>query len=85
MRRTRSVRDFFVAGRDLGILVTGVAIFSSTMSGFGFVGGPGLVYRLGMSSVWIIMTTAVSYAIADFMVAKRLRVLAGVFDTVSLP
>ncbi len=85
MRRTRSVRDFFVAGRDLGILVTGVAIFSSTMSGFGFVGGPGLVYRLGMSSVWIIMTTAVSYAIADFMVSKRLRILAGVFDTISLP
>jgi len=85
MRRTKSVRDFFVAGRDLGVLVTGVAIFSSTMSGFGFVGGPGLVYRMGMSSIWIILTTAISYAIADFAVAKRLRVLAGVFDTISLP
>ena len=56
MRRTHSVRDFFMAGRDLGIMVTGVAIFSSTMSGFGFVGGPGLVYSMGMSSVWIVIT-----------------------------
>ena len=46
LRRTKSPRDFFMAGRDLGILVTGLAVFSSTMSGFGFVGGPGLVYRI---------------------------------------
>ena len=48
LRRTRTTRDFFMAGRDLGIVVTGIAVFSSTMSGFGFVGGPGLVYRMGM-------------------------------------
>ncbi len=85
LRRTRSVRDFFMAGRDLGIIVTGVAIFSSTMSGFGFVGGPGLVYSMGMSSVWIVLTAAVGYAISDFLVGKRLRLFAGLFDTVSLP
>lgn len=85
MRRTRSVRDFFMAGRDLGVMVTGIAIFSSTMSGFGFVGGPGLVYSMGMSSVWIVLTAAVGYAISDFLVGKRLRLFAGMFDTVSLP
>ena len=46
MRRTKSTSDYFMAGRSLGIVVTGVAVFSSMMSGFGFVGGPGLVYRL---------------------------------------
>ncbi len=85
MRRTRSVRDFFMAGRDLGIMVTGVAIFSSTMSGFGFVGGPGLVYSLGMSSVWIVITAGFSAAISDFLSGKRLRLIAGAYDTVSLP
>ena len=43
MRRTESTRDFFMAGRNIDIAVTGLAIFSSTMSGFGFVGGPGLL------------------------------------------
>ena len=85
MRRTRSTKDFFMAGRELGILVTAVAIFSSTMSGFGFVGGPGLVYSLGMSSIWIVITVTTSYAVADFLLGKRLRLMAGLFDSVSLP
>jgi SSS family transporter len=85
MRRTRSTRDFFMAGRNLGIVVTGVAMFSSLMSGFGFVGGPGLVYSMGMSSIWIVITTAIGFAINDFLVTKRLRLIAGLRDTVSLP
>ena len=85
LRRTKSTRDFFMAGRNLGTLVTGVALFSSMMSGFGFVGGPGLVYLMGMSSVWMIATVTVGWAVTDFLVAKRLRVFAGFFDTISLP
>ena len=85
LRRTKSSRDFFMAGRNLGMLVTGVALFSSMMSGFGFVGGPGLVYLMGMSTVWMITTIAIGWAVTDFLVAKRLRVFAGVFDTISLP
>ncbi len=85
MRRTHSPRDFFVAGRDLGILVSGVAMFSSLLSGFGFVGGPGLVYRLGMSSVWLVMTSATGFVLTFALLAKRLRLIAEVKDTVSLP
>ncbi|MEM9723513.1 MAG: sodium/proline symporter, partial [Bacteroidota bacterium] len=47
LRRTKSAHDFFMAGRDLGIMVTAFAVFSSILSGFGFVGGPGLVYKMG--------------------------------------
>ena len=85
LRRTRSTRDFFVAGRNLGVLVTGLAIFSSTLSGFGFVGGPGLVYSTGMSSIWMVIVSSIGYAIAFFLVAKRLRLIAELRDTVSLP
>jgi len=85
LRRTHSSRDFFMAGRHLGFLVTGIAIFSSSMSGFGFVGGPGLVYALGISSLWIMLPISLSPAISDFLLGKRLRLFAGYFDTVSLP
>jgi Na+/proline symporter len=85
MRRTKSTKDFFMAGRDIGILVTGIAIFSSAMSGFGFVGGPGLVFRLGMSSVWMIMAGVSGYAIVHYLMGKRLRLFAGLFDSISLP
>ena len=85
LRRTRSTRDFFMAGRDLGILVTGLAVFSSTMSGFGFVGGPGLIYRMGLSSSWMIVTTVIGFSITFFLLAKRLRLLAELRDCISLP
>jgi SSS family transporter len=85
MTRTKSTRDFFMAGRHLGIIVTSVAVFSSTMSGFGFVGGPGLVYRMGISSLWMVVCTSIGYSLTFFLLAKRLRLFAELRDSVSLP
>lgn len=85
MRRTHSTRDFFMAARKLGTLVTAVAVFSSTMSGFGFVGGPGLVYRMGVSSFWIVTSTAIGYSICFFLLGRRLRDIAVKHDAISLP
>ena len=69
LRRIHDRRDFFVAGRNLGFVVTGMAMFSSTLSGFGFVGGPGLIYAMGASSVWIIVTTPPGMAISTWLLA----------------
>ncbi len=85
LRRTRTTRDFFVAGRRLGVLVTAFAVFSSTMSGFGFVGGPGLVYSMGTSSLWILASTVLGPAIVLALVARRIRLLAELRECVSLP
>ena len=85
LRRTTSTRDFFMAGRDLGIFVTGLAVFSSTMSGFGFVGGPGLVYRMGMSSSWMTVTSVLGFCVTFYLLGKRLRMIAELRDTISLP
>ena len=85
IRRTKSTHDFFMAGRHLGILVTGVAVFSSTMSGFGFVGGPGLVYQMGVSSFWMVVSSSIGISISFFLLAKRLRLFAELRDTISLP
>ncbi|NKB89665.1 MAG: hypothetical protein GKS06_15720 [Acidobacteria bacterium] len=85
MRRTRNTRDFFVAGRQIGFAVAGLAMFSSTLSGFGFVGGPGLIYAMGLSSIWIIITTPTGMAVSTWLLAKRLRLMAEVRDIVSLP
>ncbi len=85
LRRTKSTRDFFMAGRDLGIFVTGLAVFSSTMSGFGFVGGPGLIYRMGMSSSWMTLTSVLGFCVTFYLLGKRLRMIAELRDTISLP
>lgn len=85
LRRTRSTRDFFMAGRDLGIVVTGLAVFSSTLSGFGFVGGPGLVYRMGISSLWMVVCSTIGFVLAFYLLAKRLRLFAELRESISLP
>lgn len=85
LKRTKSTRDFFMAGRDLGIFVTALAVFSSTLSGFGFVGGPGLVYRMGVSSIWMVVCSSIGYCISFYLLGKRIRLFAQVRETVSLP
>jgi Na+/proline symporter len=85
IKRTKSTRDFFMAGRNLGVMVTAFAIFSTTLSGFGFVGGPGLVYQMGMSSVWIFVCVIMGFNLSFFLLAKRLRLLAELGDCISLP
>ena len=85
MKRTQSSSDFFIAGRGLGPIVVALALFSSTLSGFGFVGGPGLVYSIGVSSFWMVVISSTGYAIGFFLVAKRIRMIAELRDCLSLP
>lgn len=85
MRRTKSAGDFFVAGRGLGPWVVSLAVFSSTLSGFGFVGGPGLVYATGLSSIWMAVCSALGFATGYYLIAKRIRMIAEVRNSMSLP
>ncbi|MCG8461867.1 MAG: hypothetical protein MI919_36755, partial [Holophagales bacterium] len=85
LRRTRSTQDFFMAGRDLGVFLTSFAIFSSILSGFGFVGGPGLVYLLGTSSLWMVVAAGIGMVISFALVHKRIRLFAEVRNCMSLP
>jgi sodium/proline symporter len=85
LRRTHNPADFFVAGRSLGPLVMMVAAMSSIMSGFGFVGGPGLVYHSGASSLWMTFAATIGFALSWVLLGKRLRLLAETRPILTLP
>ncbi len=85
LKRTKSTHDFFMAGKTLGIWVTAFAVFSTTLSGFGFVGGPGLVYSMGMSSFWMVVVAIMGFNISFSLLGKRLRLFADLGDFNSLP
>ena len=85
MRKTKTAADFFVAGRQLGLVVTVIAGVSSIMSGFGFVGGPGLVFESGVSSLHMCLVGGFSGAFAWLIVGKRMRLLAEVETVLTLP
>lgn len=84
-RRTRSIADYLVAGRDVGLLVTGLATMSAAFSGFVFIGGPGLTYRMGMASLFICLPVGFTAGLLCWTVAKRLRLLAEVRDVMTVP
>ena len=85
MRRTKSAADFYLAGKSVGPVVVVLATISSIMSGFGFVGGPGLVYESGASSFWMVLVSSFSFALLFMATGKRLRLLVEVRDIITLP
>ncbi|MES1244048.1 MAG: hypothetical protein ABUT39_20765 [Acidobacteriota bacterium] len=85
LRRTRSSRDFWIAGQGLGVVVTGIATMAAAFSGFVFVGGPGLTYRIGLSSLFINASIGFTAALLGWSLAKRLRLLAEVGDVYTVP
>lgn len=74
-RRTHSAADYFAAGKGVGIVTLAVAAMASTLSGFAFIGGPGLVYSVGIGAVFIVLSAAVTNTMGAWVLAKRLRLL----------
>ncbi|WP_353894021.1 hypothetical protein PRVXH_000794 [Proteinivorax hydrogeniformans] len=75
MRRTKTSEDFFIAGKSLGIFVAAMAVFATALSGFLFIGGPGLTYSVGMGALWFTFPTSISFAMAWYILGKRMRLL----------
>jgi Na+/proline symporter len=85
VRRTRSARDFFIAGQGIGLVVTALATMSAAFSGFVFIGGPGLTYRMGLAAMFICIPVSFTAGLLCWVVAKRLRLLAGVREIYTVP
>lgn len=85
VRRTRTPKDFWIAGQGLGVLVTGLVTMAAAFSGFVFLGGPGLTYRIGLTSLFINLPIGFTSALLGWAVAKRLRLLAEVRPVYTIP
>lgn len=84
-RRTRSANDFFVAGAGVGLWTLAIAKMAATLSGFAFIGGPGLVYTMGIGAVFIILPGALTNALGAWVLAKRMRLLGEVRGLFTVP
>ena len=84
-RRTQTSKDFFIAGQALGLVVTGLATMSAAFSGFLFLGGPGLTYRLGLSSLFIVFPVSLTGVLLCSTLAKRLRLFSEVREVFTVP
>jgi len=84
-RRTRSAKDFFVAGEGIGLWTMAIAAMAATLSGFAFIGGPGLLYSVGLGATFIVLPIGVTATLGAWTLAKRLRLLGEVRGLITVP
>jgi Na+/proline symporter len=84
-RRTRTASDFFVAGHGIGLVALTVASVSTSVSGFAFIGGPGLLYNVGLGALFLILPAAVTNVLGAWVLAKRMRLLGEVRGLMTVP
>lgn len=85
LRRTRTRDDFFIAGKGIGLVALSMSAMAATLSGFTFIGGPGLVYSRGMGALYIVLPAGVTGAMVAWALAKRLRLLGEARDLITIP
>lgn len=85
LRRTHSAQDYFVAGRGIGVFTLAIAAMASTLSGFAFIGGPGLVYASGLGAVFIVLSASITNTMGAWVLARRMRLLGEVRGLMTVP
>jgi len=83
-RSSKTEQQYFAYGQQLRWVVLGLATFSTVMSGAGFVGGPGLVYGQGSTSLWMTFAAAFGIPLSFVLVGRRLQALSGP-DVLTIP
>ncbi len=84
-RRQKGLGEYFLAGKAVHPIALGIAAAAGTMSGWAFIGSPGMAYEVGIGfmtvSVFLPMTTFFPW----FFLARKLRTLADTHDCMTIP
>jgi len=84
-RYAKTAEGFFGGTKTFSGLVIGLASMAAVMSAFGFIGGPGLVYKFGFTSIWMTIACGPGFAYGYWVIGKRMRAMAEVTDVATLP
>src|SRR5690625_47186 len=85
-RRTKTGREFLLAGRDLSPRVAALSAGASDMSGWLLMGLPGALYATGLIEAWIAIGLTLGTWLNWLIVAPRLRVYSEISsDTITMP
>ncbi len=85
-RRTKTGKDFLLAGRDLSPRVAALSAGASDMSGWLMMGLPGALYATGLIESWIAIGLTIGTWLNWKIVAPRLRVYSEITeDAITMP
>ncbi|MCP4481310.1 MAG: sodium/proline symporter [bacterium] len=84
-RFAKTPEQYFGSTKTFGPVTVSLASMAAIMSAFGFIGGPGLVYSLGFSSIWITCAAGVGISYGFWIIGKKMRAIAEIADVATLP
>ncbi|QQO08333.1 sodium:solute symporter family protein [Breznakiella homolactica] len=87
MRKTKTLGDFFLGGRNMGPWVSAVAYGTSYFSAVLFIGFAGTQgWQFGLNALWIALGNAVIGALGAWLIlARRTRRMTQNLDTMTMP
>ena len=72
-RMNRTLADFVLGGRRLGVWVTAISAQASDMSAWLLIGLPATAYAIGLSAMWVVIGCAAGTIFNWLVIAPRLR------------
>jgi SSS family solute:Na+ symporter len=85
-RRTKSVEDFYIGGRQIGPWVTALSYVAAYFSSVVIVGGGGFGYMFGMSTLWIgAVNVLLGTLVCWIVLGPRIRQFTQRLNTMTIP
>ncbi|HHY37928.1 MAG TPA: sodium/proline symporter [Clostridia bacterium] len=86
-KKTKTLEDYYIAGRRLGGLIMGFAYVTSSMSASAFIGVAGMSYKTGGTAIWInvVIGFLLSYPIAFLIVGPKFRRVCERIGALTIP
>ena len=85
-KKTKSMGDFMVGGRKLGVWITALGIMAAVMSGWTWIGNPGASYSVGYASIVKLYSMGpLGLALSYIVLAKPVRIISAKKGCYTLP
>lgn len=84
-RRQTNMGEYFLASKSAGPLVLGIATAAGLMSGWSFIGSPGMAYQYGFGYLTAFAFIPFSSLIPWFLFARKFRILADSHNCMTVP
>ena len=85
-RKTKSVEDFYIGGRQIGPWVTALSFVAAYFSSVVIIGGGGFGYMFGMSTLWIgAINVLLGCTVAWIVLGPRIRLFTHRLKTMTVP
>lgn len=85
MKHQKDMNTYYTGGRRFGPWLVALAVSSTTMSGYGFIGLTGLVYQNGYPVFMIGIFATAGIFVSFLILAKPMRKIAEKFGTMTIP